>query len=264
MRKINKIQFLFLIFFGLLFSFNTEAALLYLKTSSTKYHLGDIFLVDLKIDTQKEKINAAQVEIIFPKEKLRVIDIVKENSIFTLWPEDPSFSNEEGKISFVGGLPLGFEGEGKILSIAFEVISEKKEEVKIDFSENCLVLLNDGLGTKANLETKSINLFFYPEPTKNSKNELKNLLAKDETPPEPFEIFLAKSDLVFDGKYFISFFAVDSQSGIDYYEIKEGNFLTKTKQNFYLLKDQNLKSEIKIKAIDKAGNERISILKLTQ
>lgn len=262
MRKINKIQFLFLIFFGFFFSFKTEAALLYLKTSSTKYHLGDIFLVDLKIDTQKEKINAAQVEIIFPKEKLRAIDIVKENSIFTLWPEDPSFSNEEGKISFVGGLPLGFEGEGKILSIAFEVISKKSENGEINFSEECLVLLNDGFGKKANLETKSINLFFYPEPAENPRNELKNLLEKDVTPPEPFEIFLVKSNLVFEGKYFISFFAIDFQSGIDHYEIEEGNFLTKTKQNFYVLRDQNLKSEIKVKAVDKAGNVKISFLKL--
>lgn len=259
----KKICFLFLVFFSFILSFKVEAAILYLESSSKEYHLNDIFLVHLKIDTQTERINATQAELIFPKEKLKVVNIIKENSIFSLWPKEPSFSNEEGKISFVGGLPLGFAGEGKILSVAFEVISEKKEKGEINFSENCLVLLNDGLGTKANLKTKNINLFFHPIPVNNSKNELKELLAEDKIPPEPFEVFLAKSDLIFGGKYFISFFAVDFQSGIDYYEIQEGEKIwKKTKYNFYLIEDQTLKSEIKVKAIDKAKNERVFILKL--
>lgn len=235
---------------------------MYLESSSNEYSFGDIFLVHLKVDTEKERINAGKIEILFPAEKLEVIDILKENSIFTLWPQEPEVS-EKGKISFVGGVPLGFEGKGKILSIAFKVISNSVSKGEIKFSKDCLLLLNDGLGTESKLKTKNFFLSLLPTHSKKPKNELKELLEKDNIPPEPFQIYLGKSDFVFNGRYFISFFAVDFQSGIDHYEIQEGKGpWKKTKFNFYLLNDQNLKSEIKVKAVDKAGNERISVLKL--
>ncbi|KPJ56320.1 hypothetical protein AMJ49_05145, partial [Parcubacteria bacterium DG_74_2] len=60
--------------------------------------------------------------------------------------------------------------------------------------------------------------------------------------------------------------AVDKMSGIDRYEILEEpriSFLGTTKKIWklgespYLLEDQSLRSKISVKAIDKAGNERI-------
>jgi len=84
----------------------------------------------------------------------------------------------------------------------------------------------------------------------------------DTQPPEEFKPETGKSPSVFEGKYFLSFATKDSGSGIDHYEILEigdgGEEVWKIGESPYLLKDQTLQSTIRVKAIDKAGNERIA------
>jgi len=82
-------------------------------------------------------------------------------------------------------------------------------------------------------------------------------LKKDTIPPEPFSIEIYKEPLIFDGKYFLIFSAVDKQTGIDFYEAKEGDNSWQKQKSPYLLEDQQLNSIINVKAVDKAGNERI-------
>ena len=71
----------------------------------------------------------------------------------------------------------------------------------------------------------------------------------------------------------MAFSAQDKELGIDYYEVWENNKKydindignieeaewAKT-ENPHLLKDQNLESYIYVKAVDKAGNERIEVI----
>lgn len=256
----NLIIILFLI--SNFWAFKARAAILYFEPKAGDYSRGDVFLVNLKIDTDREKINAGQVELLFPNDKLEVIEISQGNSIFTFWPQPPSFSNESGKITFVGGLPLGFEGEGKILTIAFRVIFSENEKsfAEINFSPESQVLLNDGQGTKAKLETKKAIFTLYSKQAEILKNEWEEEIKQDKTPPEPFEISLGKDPLIFNGKYFIVFQTVDQKTGLDHYEVKEGKKPWKKAQSPYLLEDQNLTSKILVKAVDKAGNERISEL----
>jgi hypothetical protein len=47
-------------------------------------------------------------------------------------------------------------------------------------------------------------------------------------------------------------------SGIDHFEVKEGKKDFKKAESPYLLEDQELKSKILVKAVDKAGNEKIA------
>ena len=117
--------FIFLFFFS---AINAEAAILYLEFSEKEYYREDIFMVELKLDTEGEKINVLKAELTFPYDKLEVVDISRGDSVLTLWPKEPVFSNEQGKISFTGGVPLGFEGRGKIISIPFRVISSQESE----------------------------------------------------------------------------------------------------------------------------------------
>ncbi|OGZ19096.1 MAG: hypothetical protein A2Z68_02395 [Candidatus Nealsonbacteria bacterium RBG_13_38_11] len=90
-----------------------------------------------------------------------------------------------------------------------------------------------------------------------SKEEWEKELLEDKIPPEPFEIEIQKTPEIFEGKYFIVFFTTDKQTGIDYYQIKEGTGEWQIAESPYLLKGQSLKSIIQIKAVDKAGNERM-------
>ena len=64
------ILFCFLLFFPLI----TEGAILYLEPSSSAYNQGDTFLVDVKLDTQVEYINAVEVNLSFNKDILGVQD----------------------------------------------------------------------------------------------------------------------------------------------------------------------------------------------
>ena len=90
---------------GLVESVRAQEASFYLSPASGNYRVGETFSVTLFINTQGVSINASQAKIIFPPEKLKVTNISKSGSIFTLWVQEPIFSNEKGEISFGGGLP---------------------------------------------------------------------------------------------------------------------------------------------------------------
>lgn len=151
--EIKKILF---IIFLLFISFEPSAQVLFLETERQGYYFQDIFLVNLKFDTGKQRINAVQIELEYSPEKLQLIKISKENSIFLFWPEEPILSPISRKISFVAGVPHGFEGRGEILSLVFKVISQEKDRAEIKISPESILLLNDGFGTKANFIFKNL------------------------------------------------------------------------------------------------------------
>jgi hypothetical protein len=90
---------------------------------------------------------------------------------------------------------------------------------------------------------------------------------------------ITRDSSIFDNKWFLVFATQDKGSGIDHYEILETRsnikailinkkiFLNYFKKQWkigespYMLNDQKLQSYIFVKAIDKAGNERIVKLK---
>ena len=81
----------------------------------------------------------------------------------------------------------------------------------------------------------------------------------DSTPPEDFELKIAEIE----DKNYVVFATIDKTSGIDHYEISEIRNKKEEKiwevgESPYLLKDQDLRSKIFVKAVDKAGNERIA------
>ena len=89
-------------------------------------------------------------------------------------------------------------------------------------------------------------------------------IMKDSTAPDPFEVQLGQEKDAFSGKRFLSFIAIDDTSGVDRYEILETrNGKENTWQiviSPYVLGDDYVIRMVQVKAIDKAGNERISSL----
>ena len=251
------------------FIFNkADAAILYLDPASGEHSEGDTFIINIRLDPEKECINAVQVELEFTKDVLEVKDVSKGSSIISFWVKGPEFSNEMGFISFTGGIPGGFcgilpgdPGKSNLLGkIIFKVVGESfSDNAKIEFLDTSQVLLNDGLGTPALLSTRgSIVKITGVEPRQIPRDEWQEELEKDKTPPEPFEIEINQEPSIFDGKYFIIFNTADKQTGIDYYEVKEGKGEWRKAVSPYLLEDQSLEGIIKVRAVDKAGNERIA------
>jgi len=267
-KKFLKISAILL--FCIIIPLKTEAVFLYLEPSEEKVQPGQTFIVKIKIDNEEECINTVSVNLNYDKYFLDVVDFFQGESIVTLWLNPPEIDKEKGEISFSGGIPGGYCGKipgdpgetdilGKIIFRVPGMILEQEEDniAEVVFSENSEALLNDGFGTKADINFKGAELEVLKE-SYSGPDIWKEEISKDNIPPEEFEILISNNPEIFGGKYFIIFQTQDKQTGIDYYEVKEGEYTWKEAESPYLLEDQDLKSIIKVKAIDRAGNERIS------
>lgn len=166
--------FVFVIFFAGIG--NVYAATFFLSCDKTSFAIGDAFDVNIKIDTEDAGINTAQATIQFPRDMLEVKNIDKSNSIFNFWLEDPVFSNDNGRIAFIGGSNLGSSGKSlQVLKIGFAVKGTGQSDlVFVDGA----ITASDGSGTNvlstmrglkltsvAKTETEEIAPPVVPPPT---------------------------------------------------------------------------------------------------
>jgi len=326
---------IFFIFFFLIIPFFIGAATLYLMPQSQTLYQGDSFIVEVRLDTDGEEINVVEADLKFPPDLLEIVDLSKGGSILSLWVKEPGL--KEDIISFVGGAPQGFKGEGLIGKISF--LGNEIGKAKVDFREDSKVLYGEGILADLSFLEGNYEVIKRPEglpiisssthPDQNKwhrsntihlhwdliegaqysfilskdplvepddipdrpKGELAwvgdmeypnledgiyyfSLRQKlpgedwsekvgframiDTMPPEEFRPEIGKDPSMFEGKYFLSFATNDSSSGLDYFQVKEGKRDFKRVNSPYLLEDQSLRSKISVKAVDKAGNEKIT------
>ncbi len=121
-------------------------ATLSISPSGGSYAVGDTFSVLVSLSTGGESINAGTGEIHFDTSLLQVTNLGYSQSIFSLWTENPSFSNSAGTVNFSGGVPNpGYNGSsGAILRITFKTKAVGQAEVSFNSGS---VLANDGQGT---------------------------------------------------------------------------------------------------------------------
>ena len=118
-----------------------EASVLYLMPQSQTIYQGDTFLVEVRINTEGEEINALELGLTFPSNLLEVVDFSKGNSILQLFAEEPKI--QQGEISFVGGIPKGFNGDGLLGKINF--LAKEIGKAEVSFKEDSKVLYGQGL-----------------------------------------------------------------------------------------------------------------------
>ncbi|MEX0931687.1 MAG: hypothetical protein WDZ88_02970 [Candidatus Paceibacterota bacterium] len=282
-RVISTSVLLFFILPGLV-----DASLLYLDPTGAEYRKGSTFVVTVRLDPEGECVNAVNAVITYPTEELTAFDVSRSGSILSLWVEEPYIDEVNGKIYFQGGIPNGYCGridgdpgntniigriafrkpgglsvggasEGGVLEVAFD---EEESEA----------LANDGRGTPTDLTFQNGTYIISPDAPLTDDSVWFNALRDDRIPPESFTVTLHTKDDIQKGKYFVVFSTTDKQSGLDEYQIMEESIdnpgfvewkkntrvLWEQAKSPYVLKDQNLNSVIRVKAIDKAGNERIA------
>jgi hypothetical protein len=145
-KKKNKTLFFFIFLFIFFCRVDfAQAASLYFSPSSKTVNVGDIVKISVVLNTSGETINNAEATVSFPTEMLEVVSIAK-GSVFSLWVEEPSFSNNAGSVSFNGGIPTpGYAGSaGNLISITFR--AKKSGTASIYFASGA-ARANDGLGT---------------------------------------------------------------------------------------------------------------------
>lgn len=145
----------------ILFANTAEAASLFFVPATGEFGVGNTLTVDLKIDSEGVGLNAAQATIRFPKDTLTVSSIDKTGSTFSFWLEEPTFSNEDGVISFVGGTPYGVSGASiQVIHIVFTTKGSGSAPLTIADSA---ITASDGSGT--NILSKTNDAVFTISPT---------------------------------------------------------------------------------------------------
>ncbi len=265
-----------------------QAASLYIDPPISTLYRGDAVNYAIRLDTDEsigECVNAVDAIVSYPA-NIDPVDVSIGNSIFSMWVEQPTINEAERTITFAGGIPNGYcgrvAGDPMLTNVLAEFVFRSPgfivgqealddNQAELSFADETTAYLNDGFGTKANLTTYPARITLAEGRGDVLVNSWKDKVDADNIPPEQFSIFLEQQDV--SNKYFIVFNTTDKQTGIDVYQVMEqplsqfGSFewgradapWVETRSPF-ILKDQSLNSVIRVKAIDKAGNEYIATL----
>lgn len=123
-----------------------DAATLQVSPSTATISAGSTATFSVIVNSEGVAVNNAEGTISFPTDTFEIVSISKAGSAFSLWIEEPTYSNTNGTITFNGGVPTpGFNGSfGKVIS--FVVKGKKNGSGDFVFSSSA-VRANDGLGT---------------------------------------------------------------------------------------------------------------------
>jgi cbb3-type cytochrome oxidase subunit 3 len=260
-RQLKKI-YLLIFFLALVFYFfplvtKAQKGSFSLRPLNGSFGVGSTFYVDVLINAEGIALNAAQATISFSSDKLKVTELSKKSSIFTLWPNEPVFSNSEGKISFTGGLPTpGFIGEsGKVITILFQ--AKAVGHASINFSGE-IITANDPFGTNIFSSSQKGSYSIVASSEFQPSIEVP-LEGEDKDPPLPFEITIDNEGDPTNPTPLLYFQTRDERSGMSHYELKIGDKdfikVEKGKTTPFRLPVQTPGIlPILVKAIDRAGN----------
>jgi hypothetical protein len=254
--------------------------------SDSEYSPLDTFYVPVRIDTQGECVNAVRVVVAYDPAQLSVRDVSVGNSFLTLWTEPPQIARtpegkEQGLVSFSGGVPGGYcgrlEGDPGLSNRIAELVVTgvpkalamgERATTTLILSPETSVYLHDGTGNKANTLLLGAEVSLVQREGVPRDMWYEDVRA-DTQMPEFFDITLVEGPSVGNPYHYIVFSTVDKQSGISHYEVLETDpdrfgllrlfpreaYWIRT-ESPYVLRDQQLRSRILVKAVDKNGNER--------
>jgi hypothetical protein len=236
--------------------FGTEAfaATIHFEQPSDVVQVGDVVRVAVLLNTEGKTINAVEAEVTYGTEEMVLKEIRDGDSIVNFWVEAPK-STEPGKVRLSGVTPGGITGRDlNLLTLEFET---KKEGVGSVLLEHVQVLLHDGLGTP--LETTVVPLSFNIVGQSTVSSVSTDYI--DVEPPEAFLPVITTDPDVFEGRHFLVFDTEDKGVGIDFYQVKEGEYGSyENATSPYEIKDQSLTKKLYVRAVDKSGNEYVVAL----
>ncbi len=258
--KLNTLIFSWLVIVIILLPQTSQAASVYSQAPTNHFAVQDKKVVYVKLDTGGQTINTLEglVGVFSPDGPVYIRELNVGGSDFSLWPNKPSLSTDNGhaSISFVGGVPGGInKPDALVFTIALTV--ENPGLVYI-VPASIVGYVNDGKGTPVAVSGHELQLSVSPVE-RTPVDEWAGMVSDDTEPPRPFVINMGRDAALYDGKWFISFFSTDSGSGIDHYEVQEGKGKAVRSGMTYVLQNQNRKESITVTAFDKAGNKRVAI-----
>jgi len=206
------------------------------------------FSIEVRINPEGESINAVEGIIAIPPGML-VSYVSTGGSAFAVWPVAPTFSRATSNISFTGGI-MGQALPPAEDSLLFTMYVTAPVEGTYSVSESGTGFRADGTGTPVILTVSKVDVKIG---TENIPSES----IFDIEQPKKIVAELGSDPALFDNAPFVYLYAVDNQSGIVGYAVKEGWFapFVSTDQ-YYVLKDATAGSPVWVRATDAKGNSR--------
>ena len=147
----------------LFFAVQTNAATLYMDPNTTELNRGDTLKISVRLDTDPDECVNVIDGVITYSDNIQVVDISRGASIMSMWVEEPVIDASNHTITFAGGIPNGYcgriAGDPRLTNVLIDLLvqspgfvigsSNDTNEGVIAFSEQTQILLNDGLGTRA-------------------------------------------------------------------------------------------------------------------
>ncbi len=206
-------------------------------------------IVEAYLDPQAKKINVVEGVISFQGDVADLsVKTETGGSVLTLWPTPPAYLADNKALRFAGGVPQGFDKTGLLFRMRLSTASSSNISV---LWSGGMAYLNDGQGTQESIFGRSITVNL------DKKNpEIESSLPSDNTPPTFVSVETGQDPNTYEGKQFVSLNAVDDISGVNRYEVKEGEIITEVSDGVYVFKDQNRKIPVTVTAYDQAGNSQ--------
>jgi hypothetical protein len=217
-------------------------------------HAKDVFIIEVSVDTEGQKINAIEGDIFLGDTtgNFEIRDVTIAGSGFTLWPRKPSLSARGDTVSFMGGVPGGVVGPVSLFKIV--IFAKNPSELRVT-PKDIVAYVDDGKGTAVSVKSQDMIVGVLP-PSSKANDAWRTMVSTDNIAPEIFDIVLYQDPTLYEGKKFLSFSATDGQSGIAYYEVQEDGALPVRTGDQYVLVNQDATKEVVVTAYDIAGNAR--------
>jgi hypothetical protein len=134
-------------------------ATLYMSPSSITRTVGNSFTANVNVNTGGQAANAFEATINVPTNILAITSASSGGSLCTLFVQQPTVTGST--VSFKCGVPNGYNGNSKLISIGFRGNAPGVARVTIN---NARVLANDGMGTNILSGTGVGTYTIIPEP----------------------------------------------------------------------------------------------------
>jgi|GEM_PF-1146150 len=208
--------------------FAQQQSRIYFKSGNSVV-TGSIFSVSLLLDA-KEPVNAVDLEINYPKDKLEFVGFNNAGSILDIWQLKPTIL-AGGNISMSGGMLKPFTGDaGLAIRLSFKSIKSGSAELSIIKND---VYSANGQGTRLPISSPSYKFSILEKtekidipkkdntvsvPAKSEAPQLqKEEDSKDTTPPD---LLFEATRISDDGPTLLVFNATDFESGIKKTEMR--------------------------------------------
>lgn len=245
---------------GLLFATPVKAADFYFENFSSTTPVNQEIKLDIAVEATSVNLNAVAGQIIIPADFFDTRQIITGESGISFWLEEPA-QNNDSAVPFSGIVTNGFSGKIRLFSL---ILSPKKTGEAIITTRGITALINDGKGTSDQVKSPEARIVITGPVAKPSEVNL-----ADVTAPEFDTIELANNRSLCQGKSALIFHAVDKETGVSKYDVREQKTYSlfglnlkigswTRAQSPYCLSDNHNKSDIEVRASDQAGNSVIS------